>query len=1029
MDFALFQQTLDRLRSLTYLDLQSQWLCSAEDLPINQGINPDVWSSWTPVEINAKGHVAWEKGQVLWFGQRFTVPPQLQGYPLEGLGLRWSLMWWAEVAQVFVNGNCVQEGDLFDCATRILLSPEVAPGMGFNLAVRLVSPGHDRGAMVRSLAVFEGKIGHDPGFIADELECLRLCGADDPVFLQGLMGAISKLDWFRVSDRPEFNRQLERLSDRLLSLHLPPTPQIFLLGHAHLDLAWLWPVSETWEAAERTFTSVLQLQEEFPQLTFGHSTPALYAWLEEHQPHLFAAIQNRVREGRWEIIAGLWVEPEFNLVSGESIIRQVLYGQRYVRDRFGVLNRVAWLPDSFGFCWQLPQIFKLGKIDYFVTQKLRWNDTNEFPHEVFWWQGLDGTQILSLMSVPIGEGIDLVTLTGYAMAAKEKTGKAQVLGLPGVGDHGGGPSRDMLEIGKRSLDSRFFPRLQFTTAHSYLDRLAQEKDYPIWTDELYLEFHRGCYTSHADQKYYNRRCERLLYQAELWSSCASLLADYEYPQSRLEQAWKAVLFNQFHDILPGSSIPEVFQEANHTWKRVIETTEEIMQQALEAIATQIVLPEPPQFPAQPMLIFNPLNWSRSEVVSVALPDGFLSAQVWDTEGKELSSQVEGNSIYFWVPDLPSVGYQLVWLVPSSKPVDSVQCPPQFILENDALRVEIDPQTGDILELRDRPNHRSLLKGLGNQLQGFGDRGQYWDAWNIDPEYETHSLPPTELDSITWIAYGELVKTIQVVRRLGDSTLTQNYTVLAHENQLRITSHVDWQDRHTLLKVGFPLQLRADVITYEIPCGAIRRSTRFQTQEEQAKWEVPALNWADLTDEEQEYGVSLLTDYKSGYDPHPDRLRLSLLRGSTWPDPEADFGEHEFKYALYPHAGSWEAAGTVKRGYEFNCPLSVYLGPVSKGYKTRNLGVKSSFWEFSADGFILTAFKRAEDNRHHWIIRGYECQGKRDILTRKNNLGLHGGKRVNLLEEEEQNQGLQINPWEILTLKLWNPTASEGRSPF
>jgi len=1028
MDFALFQQTLDRLRSLTCLDLQSQWLCCAEDLPVDRGINPDVWSSWSPVQINAKGHVAWEKGKVFWFGQRFTVPPRLQGYPLEGLCLRWSLMWWAEVAQVFVNGNCVQEGDLFDCATRILLSPEVTPGMEFNLAVRLVSPGHDPGAMVRSLALFEGKIGHDPGLIADELECLRLCGADDPVFLQGLMGAISQFDGSQVSDRLEFNRQLEALSDRLLSLNLPPTPQIFLLSHAHLDLAWLWPVSETWEAAERTFTSVLQLQEEFPQLTFGHSTPALYAWLEEHQPHLFAAIQNRVREGRWEIIAGLWVEPEFNLVSGESIIRQVLYGQRYVRDRFGVLNRVAWLPDSFGFCWQLPQIFKLGKIDYFVTQKLRWNDTTEFPHEVFWWQGLDGTQILSLMSAPIGEGIDLVKLTRYAMEAKERTGKAQVMGLPGVGDHGGGPSRDMLEVGERSQHSRFFPRLQFTTAHAYLDRLAQEKNHPIWDNELYLQFHRGCYTTHADQKYYNRRCERLLYQAELWSSCASLLAGYEYPQAQLEQAWKAVLFNQFHDILPGSSIPEVFRDANQTWKKVIETTEEIVQQALQAIATQIVLPEPPQFPAQPMLIFNSLNWSRSEVVSVALPDGFLSAQVWDADGRELTSQVEGNSIYFLVSDVPSVGYQLVWLVPSSEPVDSVEFPPQFILENDGLRVEIDPQTGDILELRDRPNHRSVLRGLGNQLQGFGDRGQYWDAWNIDPEYEKHCLPPTKLESITWIAYGELVKTIQVVRRLRDSILTQNYTLLAHQNQLRITSHVDWQDRHTLLKVSFPFQLHADFITYEIPCGAIRRSTRFQTQEEQAKWEVPALNWADLTDEKQEYGVSLLTDYKSGYDPHPNRLRLSLLRGSTWPDPEADFGEHEFKYALYPHAGSWESAGTVKRGYEFNCPLSVYLCPASKGAKTGHLGGKSSFLEFSAEGFILTAFKRAEDNRHSWIIRGYECQGKREILTRKNNLGLDEGNWVNLLEEEERKPPLEINPWEILTLKLWNSAAEEGDRP-
>lgn len=1016
MDVALFQQTLDRLRSLTCLDLQSQWFYSPEDLPINQGINPDTWLSWSPVQINAKGHVAWEKGQVLWLGQRFTVPQQLQDYPLEGLCLRWSLMWWAEVAQVFVNGECVQEGDLFDCATRILLSPEVVPDMAFDLAVRLVSPGHDLGAMVRSLALFEGQIGHDPGFLADELECLFLSGADDPVFLEGLMGVMTGLDWSKVGDRPQFNHQLEILGDRLLSLKLPPSPQIFLLGHAHLDLAWLWPVSETWQAAERTFNSVLQLQEEFPQLTFGHSTPALYAWLEEHQPHLFNAIQNRVNEGRWEIIAGLWVEPEFNLVSGESIIRQVLYGQRYIQERFGILNRVAWLPDSFGFCWQLPQIFKLGKIDYFVTQKLRWNDTNEFPYDVFWWQGLDGTQILSLMSAPIGEGIDLVQLTRYAMQTKERTGKAQVLGLPGVGDHGGGPSRDMLAVGMRSQNSRFFPRIQFTTAHTYLDRLAQEKEYPVWEDELYLEFHRGCYTSHADQKYYNRRCERLLYQAELWSSCASLLTGCEYPKTALEQAWKTVLFNQFHDILPGSSIPQVFAEANQEWQKVVQSTEQIIQQAFGAIASHITLPKSPAFGAQPLLIFNPLNWSRSEVTCMTLPEGVISAYIVNLEGQVLPSQVDNQFIYFLAQNIHSIGYQMVWLVPNKSATLSPDFPRNFILKNEAITVTIDPETGDILECRDNQHHRSILSGQGNQLQGFIDRGQYWDAWNIDPDYQNFPLPPTKLEEIKWVTYGELVKKIKVIRTLGNSQITQYYTLLAHENQLRITTNINWQERHTLLKVSFPLLLQANYISYEIPCGVIHRPTSFKTKQEQAKWEVPALNWADLTDENQDYGVSLIADYKSGYDPQPNQLRLSLLRGSTWPDPKADLGQHEFKYALYPHRGSWETAGTVQRGYEFNHPLEVYACPLSKKNNTGILPTQMTGLEFSSNSFILMAVKPSEDHPHHWIIRGYESQGKTQSITCKNNLGLDEGKRINLLEEEQEKSSLEIQPWEILTLK-------------
>ncbi|MDJ1184534.1 alpha-mannosidase [Roseofilum casamattae] len=1044
MNLPAINNIIEKLRSLSHLDLQTTWFSYPGDLPIARGTNPQSWETWTPVILNQRKHVAWEPGKIIWLGQTLVVPEQLCGYPLEGLYLRWSVMWWAEMAQVFVNGECVQEGDLFDCATRIVLSDRVVPGAVFHLALRLISPGHDPGAVVRSLALFEGESEVDPGMFADELQCLSIVGGDRPDFLSSLAEVTATLNWSHKSDRAVFDRQLVELRDRILALNCPPRPHIFLLGHAHLDLAWLWPVVETWEAAQRTFSSVLQLQDDFPELTFGHSTPALYDWLESHRPDLFAAIQDKVKTGQWEIIAGLWVEPEFNIISGESLIRQVLYGQRYIREKFGILNRVAWLPDSFGFCWQLPQIFKLGNIDYFVTQKLDWNDTTQFPYKVFWWEGLDGTQLLSLMSAPIGQGIDSVEYARYSVKWQENTGIEDSLALPGVGDHGGGPSRDMLEVGRRSQLSPILPKLEFTTAHRYLDRLIQQNSYPVWRDELYLEFHRGCYTTHAEQKQYNRRCERLLYEAELWSSCASLLADVPYPKLELERDWKAVLFNQFHDILPGSAIPEVFVDADREWERVIASTKSIIDRAIATISSHLTLPQSPHPDARAILIFNPLNWMRWDVATIPIQNSERCWQVRTSDGEEVASQSYNNALVFLAPDIPSVGYRLFWLVPISKTDSVPDFPTEFILENNNLRVEIDPETGDIQQLRDRQHDRNILKGSGNQLQAFSDTKQYWDAWNIDPNYAQQPLSPTELKSIRWITYGKVVQEIEVIRQFGQSTFTQYYTLFAHKNQLEIRTTVDWQERHTLVKANFPLALNSDYTTYEIPCGAIARSNHIRedrngkevSDRDRAKWEVPALNWADLTDDSEQYGVSLISDYKSGYDPAQNHLRLTLLLGATWPDPKADLGNHEFHYAIYPHAGNWQSAQTVRRGYEFNCPLrvkEVNLSEELDGAIANTLPETISFIQDTSNSFILTALKPSEERENEWMIHGYEAHGEARAIHFQNNLGIAIESRVNLLEEKQAEipagQPLTVQPWQIIALcarKIVAQSESVGR---
>jgi len=1068
-------QAIEQLRSFCQVNLQSTWLYQESDLIITDVVAADL-SHWQPVQLNAKEHIAWTGGKkVLWLVQRLVVPQDLQGYLLAGLSLRLALFWWADSAEIYVNGELVLEGDLFDCSPRVLLSRGVTPGEELIVALRLVSPGHCDGALVRSLLVYESTVDNnpDPGFVADELAVVQLFlekfAPERLDVLAAMVGEVTNRRGAEDTEKEELVKSFLSLRQNLIQSDiLAPLlkgdlkSKIFLLGHAHLDLAWLWPVSETWNAAQNTFESVLKLQEDFPELIFCHSTPALYAWIEEHRPDLFQAIQAQVAAGRWEVVGGMWVEPELNLIAGESIVRQLLYGQRYIQEKFGKLSTVVWVPDSFGFCATLPQFFANAGIEYFVTQKLRWNDTTKFDYGAFWWRSPDGSQVFSLMSAPIGESIDPVKMASYALEWQSQTGLPESLWLPGVGDHGGGPTRDMLETAQRWQKSPFFPDLEFTTAEKYLQQIVETRfiasvsnydspptspTFPIWNDELYLEFHRGCYTTHADQKRWNRCCENLLYEAELFATLATVSCDVTYPKAEIEAAWKQVLFQQFHDILPGSSITQVYTDALPQWQQVEQVGTKILQESLLAIASHITLSEPPKPNSLPIFVFNSLNWQRSEVVSIALPTP-EEWQIYDASGKQMASQLsEPSTLLFLATEIPPVGYRIFWLSPSSP--SSPPLLPDWILENEFLRVVIDPDTGDLSSVFDKTYQREVLSGAGNQLQAFKDSGQYWDAWNIDPNYAQHPLPSTNLLSIQWLEQGPVQSRVRVVRQLGESEFCQDYILQAGSPLLKIATTVNWQENHVLVKAAFPLNVEADFATYEIPCGAIRRPTKSfgyavacggkpsrsadspQTPTEQAKWEVPALRWADLTAETQEgiHGVSLLNDCKYGYDSKPNQLRLTLLRSSNWPDSEADKGFHEFTYTLYPHAGSWESAHTVRRGYELNIPLQVILNPVNENplenppLSTGKDGLGVSFLDLSSENLILMALKPSEDDPEQLILRCYECHGETAELSWQSDLGLNLGDTVDLLEGSSttefssQQQILTIEPWKIASFKV------------
>ncbi len=1056
------QINLDRLRSLNTKDIQTRWHYHQQDIQTAEVLATGNANQWPLTTINDQQHIAWDKGlKILWLYQTITVLTDFNGYPLTGLILRLALTWWADDAQIYVDGVLVQSGDLFECFTRICLSQSVKPGNQFQVAIRLVSPGHDDGALVRSQLIYElpsHQPTPEPSFIADELTVLATL---EPQHQPKIEAALSQLNWNSLSTKLSnttsstedalnvwqnlslpstqtatihpFQQSLSQLRRTLIPLCSELKKRtIECVGHAHLDMAWLWPIADTWDAAERTFKSVLNLQKDFPELTYTHSSPALFEWIEQNSPALFEQIQAKVKEESWSIDAGLWIEPEFNIISGEAIARHILYGQRYCQEKFGKISKIAWLPDSFGFCWQLPQLLTQGGIETFATLKLTWNDTTEFPHQIFWWQSPDGSRILSIMLPPIGSDIDPEKMAAQSKKWSDSTDILNTLWLPGLGDHGGGPTRDMLEKSRRWEKSPFFPQLSFTTPNQYIENLSIQPStsLPVWKDELYLELHRGCYTTHAEQKQSNRQAEDLLYQAEVFATVAQIVAEHPYPKTNIEKAWKMLLFNQFHDILPGTSISEVFVEADQGWKQIQQIGQDVLDQSLEAIASTIKLPPSPHPNAKPILIFNSLAWQRDAVITFDLSE--IDAEstqfkwiVYSPDQQIISSQnalgllneKTPHQLLFLASDIPALGYQCYWVRPTDTLTEKTK-PTEYVLENQFLKAVISPRTGQIASLIEKTTQKETFSSPGNQLQIFQDQCGYWNAWNIASDYEKHPLPNPELFSIQWIENGPIRQRIRTTHETDEAFITQDYILDTHAHILTVESDILWEENQAILKVKFPLDTRSNNATYETAFGAIIRPTISKTKKEEAKWEVPALRWADLNDER--FGASILTKGKHGFDATPSCLRLTLLKSPIWPDSTADRGWHQFTYAIYPHSGSWQNAHTVRRAREFNIAPVTFQPKSALSRLNPHSSTEGSFFKIHNHNIVMSTLKPSENHSEEFILRCYEAHGETTDIKIENSINLSvsskgGVRQTDLLERPVTSLNLtSIEPWQVLT---------------
>jgi len=1041
-----YKPTLDRLESLTTLPLPD-WRYHA-DIPHPE--DPALKDSdWQQV----KTHEGWKTGSRV-LRRWIEIPEKMNGYATAGSRVNLELFFDTDDRlgiTVFSNGALVARGD-DDTQQPIPLTPNAQPGQKFLIAVRLNASEVNTRIAESRLSIEPPATRPDAGILrAEILSALPMIAAfpDGKSERESQLDAAVKAIDFLALDHGEqgaFDESLRQSQARLEPLR--PFLKQFTIraaGNSHIDMAWLWPWTETVEVVRNTFRSALDLMREYPDFKFSMSSARTYVWMEEKYPDLFKEIQQRVREGRWEVVGGMWVEPDLNMPGGESLVRQILVGKRYFHEKFGVDVKIGWNPDSFGYNWQLPQIYKKSGIDYFVTQKLMWaHEFTTFPYKLFWWESPDGSRLLTYFPHDYAANTDPVSMARdlsiwvpslYGTDAKQHN---DMLHLYGVGDHGGGPTRIMLDTATRWMKSDVvYPNLQFTTASSFFDDMQKKLpniEVPTWRDELYFEYHRGVMTTQAETKKRIRKTEELLLNAEKFSSLATLYGR-KYPSEDFDRGWKRLLFDDFHDIMPGSGIAVNYLDAKRNLEDVGRAGQAILHGSLEELAARINI----QGPGVPVVIFNSLSWPRKEVieVEVQLPGVAKQIEVRDFSGKIVPSQLlthdsETNRARLLVEaSVPALGYKTYYVRAAEKVTPQVSAVKSSadMLENEFVRVKVDAHTGCLTSLFDkRSNTESLAPAeteaggpkdtiCGNLLEAFRDKPKAWDAWNIDADFEKEHWDLTQADEVKLMESGPLRAIIQVKQHFENSSFIRNITLTAGSPRVDVRMIADWHEKHILLKVAFPLSAHNEKAAFEIPYGSIERPTTRNTPAEQAKFEVPALQWGDLSD--AKHGFSLLNDSKYGYDAKGNVLRLSLLRSPEWPDPHADEGLHEFTYSMYAHPGTWREAETVRRGYELNYDLLA----VGTAKHPGAMKEEHSFFEVQADNVVMTAIKKAEDDGS-LILRFYEWAGKELDVKIVLPVGAQSASETDLMERPVGDLGVpggvvtvHTKPYEIKTIRV------------
>ena len=1057
-----YKSTLDRLQSLLQQN-ESQWRFHTDvPHPEDPGLNDSGWDTFTVRNVSGPGggHADEQHFNGTGVFRRWIqIPEKINGYATQGSRVLLNLRFGSPddlMITVFSNGAMLYRGSDDDILP-VLLSENAQPGQRFLVAARVVAGDAAQSEFFHSeLTIQPPATRPDPGFLRTQILAARPIiaayqdGKADRE--QQLDAAIKAIDFSPLErdDQAGFDTSLRAAQSKLEQLK--PFMQQFtirIVGNSHIDMAWLWPWTETVEVVRNTFRSVLDLMREYPDFKFTMSSARAYEWMQEKYPDLFQEIQQRVKEGRWEVIGGMWVEPDLNMPDGESLVRQILVGKRYFQKNFGVDVKIGWNPDSFGYNWQLPQIYKRSGMDYFVTQKLLWaHEFTTFPYKLFWWQAPDGSRLLTYFPHDYAGGIDAEPLAQDlsiwmpSIYGPKLTDHPEMMHLYGVGDHGGGPTRVMLDHADqlRTPDA-VFPKLQFSFAGDFFDDMEKKlpnMQVPTWDGELYFQYHRGVFTTQAETKRRIRRAEELVLNAEKLSSLASLYGR-AYPQDGMEMTWKRLLFDHFHDIMPGSGIAVNYLDAKRNLEIVDRFADDVGRASLREIAAHINT----DGAGVPVMVFNSLSWPRTEVTELEaqLPAPAKQISVLDSKGKPAETQLLSldpathRAKFLILAKTPSLGYQTYFVRaatiarPVHSPLKASASSTEDILENEFLRLKVDPQTGCMTSLYDKRSGTESLapaetdtggpkdKTCGNLLQTFVDKPKQWDAWNIDADFEDHHWDLDKADEVRLTEHGPLRAVIEVKNHFQNSTFIRDITLYAGVPRVDVRMTAEWHEKHILLKVAFPVSAHSNHATYEIPFGSVERPTTRNTPAEKAQFEVPAQRWADISDDK--HGFSLLNDCKYGYDAKGNVLRLSLLRSPEYPDPHADEGRHEFTYSLYPHGGGWKDALTIRRGYELNYKLITM--PVEKHQGT--LPAEHSFVQTPDENIIVSALKKAEDD-NGLVVRFYEWEGKTGDVHLQLPPGAASASETDLMERpigavslQKNEIGVMTKPYEIKTVKV------------
>ncbi len=810
-----------------------------------------------------------------------------------------------------------------------------------------------------------------------------------------------------------------------------------ICAHSHLDIVYLWPIRETFRKNCRTVTNMLSLMREYPEYRFSYSQPYLYEKLKELYPQVFEEVKQRVKEGRWEVIGAMYVEPDGNLLGTESLIRQILFGKRFLKDEMGVDTATCWLPDVFGVMYSLPQILKKSGVKYFSTVKLNiWNDTNDFPHDSFRWRGPDGSEVLAhFPPTHFGQKYDPDTLRRHWNDFAEKNTVGENLYVYGYADGGGGPTREMVEA---SLRTKHFPglpdgRIEFV--EEFFHRLeARSGQLAVWDDELYLEAHRGTYTTKGDLKRLNRKAELFYRDIEVISSIAWLYGGPRI-QERLNAGWKLILLNQFHDTLPGTHSPEGVPDIKKDYETIFEIGQEIKTEIIDYLSSRIDRTSGPEAPSElgagqrEWLLFNTLSWERSDVVELPLDSLPVSGAKESAgimqlaDGRQLPYQLYGEKLWCSAHRLPPLGWETALIsegsVRSSEKTaelhgSSIKTP--FYL------IELDEE-GALSRLYDICNEHEVLSAPGNQFQVYeDDPGYKFSSWDLAYHFEEYCYPVKQQEQWRCVSNGPVCAVFYASWKVLDSHIEQEMWLYAHSPRIDFKTKVWWNNKRKLLKVAFPLEIRARRATYDLPFANIERPTHRNTSWDQAKFEVSGHKWADVS--EGDYGVALLNDCKYGYDIKDNLMRLSLLRSPVRPDSQSDQGFHRFTYALLPHRGNWVAGGVDRHGYELNIPVLAAALASESRTGDEQIPSKGSFAVSDSPHIIVEALKQAETG-DGLILRSFDSHATHSRVNFRFERTLRKVAETDLLEEnpsdcelaEAHHLTVRYSPYEIKTHRL------------